>query len=42
MYFVQTKLYRFGIVVSFATGNFVDVFLQNIILYFTSTACAGN
>lgn len=41
MYFVQTKLYRFGIVVSFATGKFVDVFFAkyHIIFYLN---CAGN
>lgn len=34
MYIVQTKLYRFGIVVSFATGKFVDVFLASIFRFF--------
>lgn len=34
MYIVQTKLYRFGIVVSFATGKFVDVFLPQFSVFF--------
>lgn len=34
MYIVQTKLYRFGIVVSFATGKFVDVFWPQFSVFF--------